>query len=112
MNVKEITWAPERMKKHLDKKEGKRFLRRMTNKEMKTSKYPMELQELVREKVTQLPSEQLVVIYLSFWEGLCEYEIAKEIRMSISNVLEIKNIALENLRHLLLKESKKEPAIA
>lgn len=112
MNVKELTWSPERMTKHLDKKEEQKYLREITGKEIKTSMYPAELQDLVREKVTELPSEQLVVIYLSFWEGLCDYEIAKEIRMNISNVLKIKNAALEALRCLMLTEATKEPAIA
>lgn len=112
MNVKELTWAPARMTKHLDKKEEENYLKEITTKEIKASKYPTELQDLVREKVTELPSEQLVVIYLSFWEGLCDYEIAKEIRMNISSVLKIKNTALEALRHLIQVETTKEPAIA
>ena len=112
MNVKELTWVPERMTKHLDKKVEQKYLREITTKEIKASKYPTELQDLVREKVTELPSEQLVVIYLSFWEGLCDYEIAKEIRMNLSTVLKIKNAALEALRGLMLAETTREPAIA
>lgn len=112
MDVKEITWTPERMKKHLDAKEAQKYLNKINNKNIKRSKYPLEMQTLVREKVTELPSEQLVVIYLTFWENLCEYEIAKEIRTTVSKVINIKKNALLRLKELMAEESQRELCIA
>lgn len=112
MDVKEITWAPERMRKHLDAKEAQRYLSKINSKMIKQTKYPPQMQHLVREKVTELPSEQLVVIYLTFWENLCEYEIAKEIRTTVSKVINIKERALLRLKELMAEENPRELCIA
>lgn len=112
MDVKEITWTPERMKKHLDAKEAQRYLSKINSKMIKQPKYPHQMQNLVREKVTELPSEQLVVIYLTFWENLCEYEIAKEIRTTASKVINIKEKALLRLKELMAEENPRELCIA
>jgi DNA-directed RNA polymerase specialized sigma subunit len=112
MDAKEITWTQDRMRKHLDAKEAQRYLSKINSKNFKQPRYPDEMQNLIREKVTELPSEQLVVIYLTFWENLCEYEIAKEIKTTVSKVINIKEKALLRLKELMAEDNPRELCIA
>ncbi len=101
MDVTLITMEPKRINKISDKKQEQEYLRKMNSIPAVFKKYSKEQQEQVRQKVTQLPSDQLVVIYLTFWEDLCEYEIAKSICSTASKVLKIKSAALLNLREMI-----------
>jgi DNA-directed RNA polymerase specialized sigma24 family protein len=110
--VKEITMEPRRLEKLSDMRQEKKYLEKMNTVPTAFKKYSVEEQDLVREKVTQLPSEELVVIYLSFWENLCEYEIAKSICSTAARVLKVKQSALIHLRELMETDQKQELCIA
>lgn len=108
MNNKEITMETRRIIKISDKRQEQEYLRKMNFVPTAFKKYSKEEQDQVREKVTQLPSDELVVIYLSFWENLCEYEIAKEICSTASKVIDIKTIALLHLREMIEQDQRKK----
>jgi DNA-directed RNA polymerase specialized sigma24 family protein len=55
--------------------------------------------EFVRKKVSYLPTGELAVVYLKFWEGYCEYEISKILSMSKSTVIKNLSSALERLKN-------------
>jgi hypothetical protein len=66
MDAKEITMEPRRLERLSDIRQEKKYLEKLNVIPTAFKKYSTEEQNLVREKVTQLPSDELVVIYLSF----------------------------------------------
>jgi DNA-directed RNA polymerase specialized sigma24 family protein len=113
MDVKEIVMEPKRINKLLDAREENKYLQQMYVTPAAFKRYSQQDQDRVREKVTQLPSDELVIIYLTFWEGLCEYEIAKSIRSTANKVSQIKSRALLHLKEMIeLDKQKKEQLIA
>lgn len=101
MDAREITMETKKIIKISDKQQEQEYLRRMNFIPSAFKRYSDEEQDQVREKVAQLPSEELVVIYLSFWENLCEHEIAKEICSTVGKVINIKTTALLRLREMI-----------
>jgi len=113
MDVKEIVMEPKRINKLLDLRQEEKYLQQMYLTPTVFKKYSQQDQDRVREKVTQLPSDELVIIYLTFWEGLCEYEIAKAICSTANKVIKIKSKALLHLKEMIeLDTQKKEQLIA
>ena len=101
MDARQITMETKRIIKISDKRQEQEYLRKMNFVPTAFKKYSKREQDQVREKVTQLPSDELVVIYLSFWENFCEYEIARAIGSTVSKVTKIKTKALLNLREMI-----------
>lgn len=101
MDAREITMETKRIIKISDQRQEQEYLKKMNFVPTAFKKYSKREQDQVREKVTQLPSDELVVIYLSFWENFCEYEIAKSICSTAARVLRIKQSALIHLREMI-----------
>lgn len=98
-------------KKHLDKQSNQDYLSAFTKENRPKQKFTISNQ-LVREFVCQLPSEQLAIIYLKFWEGLEECEISQELRMSVKMVERILKMALDCLRKWMTSSSEPFSALA
>lgn len=60
---------------------------------------------LVRKKVTELPHEERTVVFLKFWEQLEDFEIAKSIGRTKSDVEKILQSAFARLKAQLLEAS-------
>lgn len=112
MDVREITMEPKKLERVSDMKQTQEYLKKMSFMPSVFKKYSKEDQNKVRESVTQLPSDELVVIYLTFWENLCEYEIAKAICSTSSKVLKIKSSALIHLKEMMEADNNQELCIA
>ena len=101
MATKEIVLEPKHLERISDMKQGQEFISKIYAKPLIFKSYSTEDQNLIREKVTQLPSEELVVIYLSFWENLCPYEIAKSLCSTVNRVIKVKTSALLKLKVMM-----------
>ena len=113
MDIEITLMAPKDLEKASDHNQAQEYLRKMHYVPTVFKKYSLKEQTQVREKVTQLPSDELVVIYLTFWENLCEHEIAKAICSTASRVLKIKKSALISLKEMIeTNEDAKELCVA
>lgn len=85
----------------MDKDVQNEFLKNQTsttNQPMDLKKLSSEQSEYVRERVANLPTGELAVVYLKFWEGLCEYEISKGLNLSVIAVENLLSSALNRLK--------------
>lgn len=90
-----------KIQKKMDKNVQDEFLKNqntIANQQMDLKKLSPEQSEYVRECVASLPSGELAVVYLKFWEGLCEYEISKGLNLSIVAVEKLLSSALNRLK--------------
>jgi DNA-directed RNA polymerase specialized sigma24 family protein len=101
-NRMEVIWPAHKIQKRMDQQVQSDYLKESSkNEEVTFSKLKLnDLEsEIVREKVANLPTGELAVIYLKFWEGLCEYEISKALCISTGAVKKMLSSALERLRN-------------
>lgn len=104
---KELIWAPRRIQKHMDNSLSDSYLREKTKSKPQGFKgLSNNKKKIIREQVANLPTGELAVVYLKFWEGLCEYEIAKSLHLSIGAVCNLLSSALERLKEPLAHELK------
>ena len=97
----EVIWPMNKIQKKMDKDVQDEFLKNqncIANQKMDLKKLSPEQSEYVRECVAGLPSGELAVVYLKFWEGLCEYEISKGLNLSIIVVEKLLSSALNRLK--------------
>lgn len=101
-NRMEVIWPAHKIQKSMDQQVQSDYLKEISKSEEVTfSKLKLNdlVSEIVREKVANLPTGELAVIYLKFWEGLCEYEISKALCISTVAVKKMLSSALERLRN-------------
>lgn len=98
----EVVWPAHKIQKRMDQQVQSDYLKESTkSEEIAFSKLKLNdfESEIVREKVANLPTGELAVIYLKFWEGLCEYEISKALCISSVAVKKMLSSALDRLRN-------------
>lgn len=101
---REIIMSPTRLTKTADRNANAQYLTRMTPLKMKqVKKLNAEQAQFVRDQVAALPTGELAVIYLRFWEGLCEYEISKTLCLSVAVVRRLISSALERLKEKIIE---------
>lgn len=101
-NTKEVIWPNHRIQKYMDHQIQNEYLRdeeSIDESPRQKSYRPNFDSEIVRQKVASLPTGELAVVYLTFWEGLCEYEISKALCISTIAVKKILSSALERLKN-------------
>jgi len=105
----ELVWPNERIQKRMDKETNASFLvSENCNHDLLTFERLTDDQAaVIRKRVALLPSGELAVIYLKFWEGLCADEISKTLSLSVGSVNKLLEAALLRLRNnfLQLEES-------
>ena len=94
---KQLIYDSKKTQKHLDEKSNQDYLKTFTEGNEPQRAITLS-SEKVREFVCQLPSEELAIVYLKFWENLEECEIAHELKMSSRMVEHILKIALDRLK--------------
>jgi hypothetical protein len=113
MSIKEIVTDPEILERISDMQQEQEIINQIYAKPLIFKSYSKIEQSLVREKVLKLPSEELVIIYLSFWENLCPYEIAKSLCSTVNRVIKVKVSALSKLKVMMnVNEKHEELSIA
>jgi DNA-directed RNA polymerase specialized sigma24 family protein len=68
--------------------------------------YGEKQKDFVRERVTLLPTGELAVIYLKFWEELDESEISRTLAMHVLKVRKLLSLALLRLKEDFADEHK------
>ena len=87
--------SPSRLQKEIDRNVYEEFIR-----EEKSKMYSQKQLKMIKKKVCDLPSPELAVVYLRFWEGLSEEAIAKKLELAIQAVKFYLKSALMRLKIL------------
>jgi DNA-directed RNA polymerase specialized sigma24 family protein len=104
-NTVELVWPNEKIQKRMDKETNASFLMGENhNHDLLTfEKLTDDQAAIIRKRVSLLPSGELAVVYLRFWEGLCADEISKTLCLSVGSVNKLLQAALLRLRNNLLE---------
>lgn len=93
--IEEI-WSPEKIKQLLDQRQEEEFVKNNLN--VNSRRFSDREIKIIRKKVCDLPSGELVVIYLRFWEGIGIREISKKLCLPKVLVLQYLEKALIRLK--------------
>mgnify|MGYP001584442269 CR=1 FL=1 len=88
--------SPYRLQKEMDRNVYEDFMR-----PEKTTKQSQKRLRLLKQKVCDLPSQELAVVYLKFWEGLSDEAIAKKLALATIAVRFYLNQGLLRLKTLI-----------
>jgi len=94
----ELVYLPDhQITKMLDDQVYQEYLKKDQTLDAR-QRYSDEETDFIRNAVPDLPEKERVVIHLSFWENYCDYEIAHHLKISVKQVLRLKESALQRLK--------------
>lgn len=104
MATKTISISPRRQEKLLDNEQVQSYLREMSYKASDYLCFSDKDQKKVHELVKQLPQLEMVIIYLTYWKGLYDFEIARIVKKRANTVAKIRSDVLLKLKEQMEKK--------
>lgn len=94
-----LYWSDKMIQQEIERQISQEYLRELKEVPRSTRKRLTERQEaLIRERISKLPREEMLAVYLYFWEGSTTREIAKVLSLSVGLTAKLINNALVRLR--------------